>query len=235
MSSARGPVEFPIAQDALNFNKQRWGMTLMPFDIQIRGPPLLPPPSQVPKVILVGEMRDRGRRDRPFRAERAIWCMSTLHTVMPGPNHKQHSRDFSTDWENQIRAAPRGTPSAGSSVSGSCRREGVARRRFRRSWPFESPGEGRHPERRSKGRPAIRYHLIGEKPSGMITFPTTPSMEGLFCKGCYSEETPGPTPATRCVVSVASTAEEFQGSRPRRPPSAKLEVDADYGRSARRF
>ena len=93
------PVEYLHPQKKATFNQREWGTDFNSFAGGLRAAL-----RQAPKVILVGEMRDRETAEIALRAaETGHLVMSTLHTVDAGQTINRIIGMFSTEQENQIR------------------------------------------------------------------------------------------------------------------------------------
>jgi twitching motility protein PilT len=93
------PVEFSHAHKNSTFNQRELGKDFESFSIGLRAAL-----RQAPKVILVGEMRDRETVEIALNAaETGHLVMSTLHTMDAGHTVNRILGMFNTDEENQIR------------------------------------------------------------------------------------------------------------------------------------
>lgn len=93
------PVEFSHAHKTSTFNQRELGKDFESFSIGLRAAL-----RQAPKVILVGEMRDRETVEIALSAaETGHLVMSTLHTMDAGHTVNRILGMFNTEEENQIR------------------------------------------------------------------------------------------------------------------------------------
>lgn len=147
------PVEFSHPHRMATFNQRELGTD---FDTYPNG--LRAALRQAPKVILVGEMRDRETVEIGLAAaETGHLVLTTLHTVDAGSTINRILGMFSTEEENQIRVRLADTlrwivcqrllPKVG----------GGAGRRFR-SVEHRSSRQGRHSQRRIGGQNFSRHH-----------------------------------------------------------------------------
>jgi twitching motility protein PilT len=94
------PVEFIHAHDQATFNQRELGTDFDTFSNGLRAAL-----RQAPKIILVGEMRDRETiRIALSAAETGHLVLSTLHTVDAGQTINRILGMFETDEQEQIRA-----------------------------------------------------------------------------------------------------------------------------------
>ncbi len=94
------PVEFVHAHDAATFNQRELGTDFDTFSNGLRAAL-----RQAPKVILVGEMRDRETvKIALSAAETGHLVLSTLHTIDAGQTINRILGMFETDEQEQIRA-----------------------------------------------------------------------------------------------------------------------------------
>jgi twitching motility protein PilT len=93
------PVEYQHSHKRSTFNQREMGSDFDTFPIGLRAAL-----RQAPKVILVGEMRDRETVEIGLSAaETGHLVLSTLHTVDAGQTINRILGMFNTDEENQIR------------------------------------------------------------------------------------------------------------------------------------
>jgi twitching motility protein PilT len=93
------PVEFSHTHKHATFNQRELGKDFESFSIGLRAAL-----RQAPKVILVGEMRDRETVEIALSAaETGHLVMSTLHTIDAGHTVNRIIGMFNTEEENQIR------------------------------------------------------------------------------------------------------------------------------------
>jgi len=94
------PVEFVHAQDVATFNQRELGSDFDTFSDGLRAAL-----RQAPKIILVGEMRDRETiKIALSAAETGHLVLSTLHTIDAGQTINRILGMFETDEQEQIRA-----------------------------------------------------------------------------------------------------------------------------------
>ena len=93
------PVEYRHPHKKATFNQREMGSDFLSFSHGLRAAL-----RQAPKVILVGEMRDRETVEIALRAaETGHLVLSTLHTVDAGQTINRILGMFNTEEENQIR------------------------------------------------------------------------------------------------------------------------------------
>ena len=110
------PMEYVHTHDQATFNQRELGMD---FDTYANG--LRAALRQAPKVILVGEMRDRETvRIALSAAETGHLVLSTLHTINAGRNHQPHPGHVRDRRSRNKSASGWPTRCAGSSASGWC-------------------------------------------------------------------------------------------------------------------
>jgi twitching motility protein PilT len=220
------PVEFSHPHKMATFNQREMGND---FDTFANG--LRAALRQAPKVILVGEMRDRETVEIGLSAaETGHLVLTTLHTVDAGQTINRSLGMFSTDEENQIRVRLADTvrwivcqrllPKEGGGRVAAF--EIMASNLRVKDAILNGESEGK-----------TYYDIIQSgKAFGMITFDD--SIVELFSKGLISEETARAYASNKGVVGRG--IDSVKSSRgPATPDLGKLEVDRDYGRSARRF
>jgi twitching motility protein PilT len=220
------PVEFAHPHKKATFNQREMGNDFDTFASGLRAAL-----RQAPKVILVGEMRDRETVEIGLTAaETGHLVLSTLHTVDAGQTVNRILGMFSTEEETQIRirladtvrwiVCQRLLPKVGGG----------------RVAAFEIMGSNLrvkdtilHGE--SEGK--TYYDIIEQgKAFGMITFDDY--IIELFRQGLVTEEIGKAYASNRGIVgrgidsiksSLGQTTTDI----------GKLEVDKDYGKPARRF
>jgi twitching motility protein PilT len=220
------PVEFAHPHKKATFNQREMGND---FDTFANG--LRAALRQAPKVILVGEMRDRETVEIGLTAaETGHLVLSTLHTVDAGQTVNRILGMFSTEEETQIRirladtvrwiVCQRLLPKVGGD----------------RVAAFEIMGSNLrvkdtilHGE--SEGK--TYYEIIqAGKPFGMITFDDF--IIELFRQGLITEETAKAYASNRGVVGRGiDSIKSAMGQAT--TDIGKLEVDKDYGRPTRNF
>ncbi len=220
------PVEFSHPHKMATFNQREMGND---FDTFANG--LRAALRQAPKVILVGEMRDRETVEIGLSAaETGHLVLTTLHTVDAGQTINRILGMFSTDEENQIRVRLADTvrwivcqrllPKEGGGRVAAF--EIMASNLRVKDAILNGESEGK-----------TYYDIIQSgKAFGMITFDD--SIVELFSKGLISEETARAYASNKGVVGRG--IDSVKSSRGQATTDlGKLEVDRDYGRSARRF
>ena len=220
------PVEYAHPHKKATFNQREMGND---FDTFANG--LRAALRQAPKVILVGEMRDRETVEIGLTAaETGHLVLSTLHTVDAGQTVNRILGMFSTEEETQIRirladtvrwiVCQRLLPKVGGD----------------RVAAFEIMGSNLrvkdtilHGE--SEGKTFYEIIQAG-KPFGMITFDDF--IIELFRQGLITEETAKAYASNRGIVGRG--IDSIKSSMGQATTDiGKLEVDKDYGRPARKF
>jgi twitching motility protein PilT len=215
------PVEYRHPHKKATFNQREMGTDFTSFSHGLRAAL-----RQAPKVILVGEMRDRETVEIALRAaETGHLVLSTLHTVDAGQTINRILGMFNIDEENQIRirladlirwvVSQRLLPKVGGG----------------RVAAFEIMGTNlrikdviRHGETEEK----TFFNIIGQgKAFGMVTFDEY--IVDLFEKGIITEET-----ARAYATRKGVTGRGIDTVKSRRGEATTdikdLEVDTDYGR-----
>jgi twitching motility protein PilT len=219
------PVEYQHPHKMATFNQRELGTD---FDSYASG--LRAALRQAPKVILVGEMRDRETVEIGLSAaETGHLVMTTLHTVDAGQTINRILGMFSTEEENQIRirladtirwiACQRLLPKVGGS----------------RVAAFEIMGTNLrvqdsvlHGE--SEGKTFYEIIEAGEA-FGMTTFDR--HIIGLYEKGLITQETAMAYASRRGVVGRG--IDQVKSARGEKTTDIEeLEVDSDYRRRQRR-
>ena len=220
------PVEFSHTHKMATFNQREMGND---FDTFANG--LRAALRQAPKVILVGEMRDRETVEIALSAaETGHLVLSTLHTVDAGQTINRILGMFSTEEENQVRirladtmrwiVCQRLLPKEGGG----------------RVAAFEIMGSNLrvkdtilHGE--SEGK--TYYEIIqAGRAFGMFTFDDY--IVELFSKGQISEEAAKAYASNRGIVGRGIDA--VKSSRGQATTDiGKLEVDKSYGKPVRKF
>jgi twitching motility protein PilT len=220
------PVEFSHPHKKATFNQREMGND---FDTFANG--LRASLRQAPKVILVGEMRDRETVEIALSAaETGHLVLSTLHTVDAGQTVNRILGMFTTEEETQVRVRLADTvrwivcqrllPAEGGG----------------RIAAFEIMGSNirvkdtiLHGESEMK---TFREIIEAGKPFGMITFDDY--IVDLFGKGLISEETAKAYASHKGVVGRGiDTVKSAKGQAT--TDLGKLEVDKNYGKPARKF
>lgn len=215
------PIEYQHPHKKSTFNQRELGID---FDTFANG--LRAALRQAPKVILVGEMRDRETVEIALSAaETGHLVVSTLHTVDAGSTINRILGMFSTEEENQIRirladtirwiVCQRLLPKVGGSRVASFEILGMNLRVKDIILSGESEGK--------------TYYEIMQagKPFGMTTFDEY--ITELYNKGLISEETAISYASRKAVVGRGIDA--IKSSRGEKTTDIdKLEIDRGYGR-----
>lgn len=213
------PVEFQHRQKKSTFNQRELGTDFDRFATGLRAAL-----RQAPKVILVGEMRDRETVEIALNAaETGHIVMSTLHTVDAGQTINRILGMFSTEEENQVR-----TRLADTIRWIVCQRL-LPKEGGERVAAFEIMSTSLrvkdtilHGE--SEGKTFYEIIQAG-KPFGMITFDDY--IVELYEKGFISEETATAYASNRSVVGRGIDA--IKSARGEATTGIdELEVDLDY-------
>lgn len=217
------PLEFVHSQKKATFNQREMGQDFDTFALGLRSAL-----RQAPKVILVGEMRDRETVEIGLSAaETGHLVLTTLHTVDAGQTINRIVGMFEQEEERQIRirladtlrwiACQRLLPKEGGG----------------RVAAFEIMGSNLrvkdsilHGE--SEGK--TFYEIIeGGQPFGMMTFDQC--IADLFKKGLISEEAALSYASRKAVVGRA--VDSIKAARGEKTTSIEdLKIDADYGRES---
>ncbi len=220
------PVEFQHPHKKATFNQREMGTD---FDTFANG--LRAALRQAPKIILVGEMRDRETVEIGLSAaETGHLVLSTLHTVDAGQTINRILGMFNTEEENQIRirladtvrwiVCQRLLPKVGGG----------------RVAAFEIMGTNlRIKETILQGEAEDKtfYEIISAgKTFGMTTFDDY--ITGLFEQGLITEETALAYASRRGIVGRG--IDSIKSARGEATTDIKdLEVDADYSKSDKAF
>lgn len=215
------PVEFRHNHRKATFNQREMGTDFDTFASGLRAAL-----RQAPKVILVGEMRDRETVEIGLSAaETGHLVMSTLHTVDAGQTVNRILGMFSTEEENQVRIRLADT------LRWIVCQRLLPREGEGRVAAFEIMGTNLRVKDtilngESEGK--TFYEIIqANKPFGMITFDDY--IVELYKQGLISEDTGKAYASNKGIVgrgidSVKSTRGQATTD------IGKLEVDKDYGR-----
>ena len=215
------PVEYVHSQKRSTFNQREMGMDFETFAIGLRAAL-----RQAPKVILVGEMRDRETVEIGLSAaETGHLVLTTLHTVDAGQTINRIVGMFEKDEERQIRirladtlrwiACQRLLPKVGGG----------------RVAAFEIMGSNLrvkdtilHGEAEGK----TFYEIIEKsEPFGMMTFDQ--SISGLYKEGLITEEIAMSYASRKATVGRAIDA--IKSSRGEKTTSIEdLTLDREYGK-----
>jgi twitching motility protein PilT len=215
------PLEFVHSQKKATFNQREMGQDFETFALGLRAAL-----RQAPKVILVGEMRDRETVEIGLSAaETGHLVLTTLHTVDAGQTINRIVGMFEQEEERQIRIR----------LSESLR--WIACQRL---LPKEGGGRVAAFEIMSSNLRVKDSILHGEsegktfyeiiesgQPFGMMTFDQ--SISDLFKKGLISEETALSYASRKAVVGRA--IDSIKAARGEKTTTIEdLKIDADYGR-----
>jgi twitching motility protein PilT len=220
------PVEFSHPHKMATFNQREMGSDFDTFASGLRAAL-----RQAPKVILVGEMRDRETVEIALSAaETGHLVMSTLHTVDAGQTINRVLGMFSTEEENQVRIRLADT------VRWIVCQRLLPQEGGGRVAAFEIMGSNLrvkdtilHGE--SEGKTFYEIIQAG-KAFGMVTFDDY--IIELFSKGQISEETAKAYASNKGVVGRGIDA--VKSSRGQTTTNiGKLEVDKSYGKPVRNF
>jgi twitching motility protein PilT len=219
------PVEFSHPHKMATFNQREMGTDFDTFASGLRAAL-----RQAPKVILVGEMRDRETVEIALSAaETGHLVLSTLHTVDAGQTVNRVLGMFSTEEENQVRIRLADT------VRWIICQRLLPKEGGGRVAAFEIMGSNLrvkdtilHGE--SEGK--TYYEIIQAGTAfGMFTFDDC--IVELFSKGLISEETAKAYASNRGVVGRG--IDSVKSSRGQATTDiGKLEVDKSYGKKPER-
>ncbi len=220
------PVEFSHQHKMATFNQREMGNDFDTFAGGLRAAL-----RQAPKVILVGEMRDRETVEIGLSAaETGHLVLSTLHTVDAGQTINRVLGMFSSEEETQIRIRLSDT------VRWIVCQRLLPKEGGGRVAAFEVMGSNLrvkdtilHGE--SEGK--TYYEIIqAGKAFGMITFDDY--IVELFSQGKISEETAKAYASNKGIVGRG--IDSIKSSKGQATTDlGKLEVDKNYGKPARRF
>ena len=220
------PVEYSHPQKKATFNQREMGNDFDTFASGLRAAL-----RQAPKVILVGEMRDRETVEIALTAaETGHLVMSTLHTVDAGQTINRVLGMFSTEEENQVRIRLADT------VRWIVCQRLLPMEGGGRVAAFEIMGSNLrvkdtilHGE--SEGKTFYEIIQAG-KAFGMVTFDDY--IIDLFKEGLISEETGKAYASNRGIVGRGiDTVKSSRGQST--TDIGKLEVDKSYRKPERRF
>jgi len=215
------PVEFVHKQNKATFNQRELGTDFDSFASGIRAAL-----RQAPKIILVGEMRDRETVEIALSAaETGHLVLSTLHTVDAGLTVNRILGMFSLEEERQIRLRL-----ADTLRWVACQRL-LPNKTGGRVAAFEIMGANLRVKEsilngESEGK--TFYEIIeGSRPFGMMTFDQ--SISGLFSKEIISEETAMRYASKKSVVGRA--LDQIKSARGQKTTNIEgLALDDDYGK-----
>lgn len=218
------PVEFSHPHKKATFNQREMGTDFDTFASGLRAAL-----RQAPKVILVGEMRDRETVEIGLSAaETGHLVLSTLHTVDAGQTINRILGMFSTEEETQVRIRLADT------VRWIVCQRLLPKEGGGRVAAFEIMGSNLrvkdtilHGE--SEGK--TYYEIIqAGKAFGMVTFDDY--IVELFKQGLISEETGKAYASNKGIVGRG--IDSIKSSRGQTTTDiGKLEVDRDYGKSSK--
>ncbi|MCX5838339.1 MAG: PilT/PilU family type 4a pilus ATPase [Deltaproteobacteria bacterium] len=220
------PVEYSHPHKNSTFNQREMGNDFDTFASGLRAAL-----RQAPKVILVGEMRDRETVEIGISAaETGHLVLSTLHTVDAGQTVNRVLGMFSTEEETQVRIRLADT------VRWIVCQRLLPKEGGGRVAAFEIMGSNLrvkdtilHGE--SEGKTFYEIIQAG-KAFGMITFDDY--IIELFSQGKISEETAKAYASNKGVVGRG--IDSVKSSKGQATTDlGKLEVDKDYGKPARKF
>jgi len=219
------PVEFSHPHKKSTFNQRELGGD---FDNFVSG--LRAALRQAPKVILVGEMRDRETIEIAMSAaETGHLVLSTLHTVDAGQTINRILGMFPTEEENQIRirladtirwiVCQRLLPKEGGGRVAAFEVMGTNLRVKDSILNGESEGK-------------TFYEIIqAGKPFGMITFDDY--IVELYKEGLVSEETAKAYASNKGIVGRGIDSVKSERGQATTDLLGKLEVDKSYGKPKR--
>ena len=215
------PVEYVHSQKKATFNQRELGMD---FDTFANG--LRAALRQAPKVILVGEMRDRETVEIGLSAaETGHLVLSSIHTVDAGQTINRMIGMFDRDEEKQIRirladtlrwiACQRLLPKVGGDRVAAFEIMGANLRVKDAILHGESEGK-------------TFYEIIeGSQPFGMMTFDQC--ISELFKNGLITEQTARSYASRRSVTGRA--IDSIKSARGEKTTSIEdLSIDRDYGK-----
>jgi len=219
------PVEFVHSQKMATFNQRELGTDFDAFASGIRSAL-----RQAPKVILVGEMRDRETVEIALSAaETGHLVLSSLHTVDAGLTINRILGMFSLDEERQIRIRL-----ADTLRWVACQRL-LPRKGGGRVAAFEVMGSNLRVKEsilsgESEGK--TFYEIIeGSRPFGMMTFDQF--IADLFSRDIVTEETAMKYSSKRSVMGRA--LDQIKAARGQKTTTIEgLSLDSDYGKKGGR-
>ncbi len=219
------PVEYVHSQKKGTFNQRELGADFDSFASGLRAAL-----RQAPKVILVGEMRDRETVEIALSAaETGHLVLSTIHTVDAGQTINRIIGMFEQDEERQIRSRLAESIRWVASQRLLPRKEGG-----RRVAAFEIMGANIRVKDsvihgQSEGK--TFYEIIeGSQPFGMMTFDQ--SISDLYRKGLITEETALSYASRKAVVG--RSIDSIKAARGEKTTSIEgLALDSDYEKKTR--
>ncbi len=216
------PVEYQHTHKKATFNQRELGLDFMSFAGGLRAAL-----RQAPKVILIGEMRDRDTVEIALTAaETGHLVLSTLHTVDAGQTINRILGMFPREDENQIRVR------LADMIRWIVCQRLLPREGGGRVAAFEIMGTNMrvkdtilHGEAEGK---TFRDIIEAGRPFGMITFDEC--IVGLYERGEISEETALAFATTRSVVGRG--IDSIKAKRGDATSGIKgLKIDRDYGKN----
>lgn len=221
------PVEFSHPHKKSTFNQRELGNDFDAFASGLRAAL-----RQAPKVILVGEMRDRETVEIAMSAaETGHLVLSTLHTVDAGQTINRILGMFSTEEENQVRirladtvrwiACQRLLPKEGGGRVAAFEIMGTNLRVKDTILNGESEGK-------------TFYEIIqASAPFGMITFDDY--IIKLYKEDLVSEDTAKAYASNKGIVGRGIDSVKGERGQATTDLLGKLEVDKNYGKTKRPF
>jgi len=219
------PVEFVHSQKKATFNQREMGMDFAAFSSGLRAAL-----RQAPKVILVGEMRDRETVEIGLSAaETGHLVLSTLHTVDAGQTINRIVGMFEQEEEKQIRirladtmrwiACQRLLPKEGGG----------------RVAAFEIMGSNLRVKDsilNGEAEGKTFYEIIeGSQPFGMMTFDQC--ISDLYTEGLISEETAMSYASRKAIVGRA--IDSIKSARGEKTTDIEeLSLDDEYGKQEKK-
>ena len=220
------PVEYSHPHKKATFNQRELGTDFDTFSNGLRAAL-----RQAPKVILVGEMRDRESVEIALSAaETGHLVLTTLHTVDAGQTINRILGMFDAEEETQVRIRLADT------VRWIVCQRLLPREDGGRVAAFEVMGANMrvrdtilHGELDGK---TFRDIIVAGKAFGMITFDDY--IVDLYRQGFISEETAKAYASTKGEVGRGIDAVKSQRGQATTDILGKLEVDKQYGKSKKR-
>jgi twitching motility protein PilT len=220
------PVEFSHPHKKATFNQRELGSDFDAFASGLRAAL-----RQAPKIILVGEMRDRETVEIALSAaETGHLVLSTLHTVDAGSTINRILGMFPSEEENQIRIRLADT------VRWIVCQRLLPKEGGERVAAFEIMGTNLRVKDtilngESEGKTFYEIIQAG-KAFGMITFDDY--IVELYKEGLISEETAKAYASNKGIVGRGIDTVKSERGQATTDLLGKLEVDKDYGKTAKR-
>ncbi len=215
------PVEYVHSQKKATFNQREMGMDFDTFASGLRAAL-----RQAPKVILVGEMRDRETVEIGLSAaETGHLVFATIHTVDAGQTINRIVGMFNTEEEKQIRIRLAGT------VRWIACQRLLPKVGGDRVAAFEIMGSNlrvREVIEQGEAEDKTFYEIINaSKPFGMMTFDQC--IADLFSRGLITEQTAISYASRKSVIGRSIDA--IKSTRGEKTTSIEdLSIDTAYGR-----